>query len=222
MAGIYIHIPFCRKLCHYCDFYHVIAPEENTSYIGALKKEAEIRRDYLGGKTVKTIYIGGGTPSVLTVKELGDFLDHLTRIFVTETENELTVELNPDDITGNYLKDLRAIGINRISLGVQSWRDEDLVMMNRRHTVMQALDALEKSIKAGFENISVDLIYGIPGMGIDNWAANLDKTLSFDIKHLSAYHLTIEPGTVFGKMKEKGLLTEVDTGCLLHQCRIRR
>jgi len=210
MAGIYIHIPFCRKLCHYCDFYHVIAPEENTSYIGSLKKEAEIRRDYLAGKTVKTIYFGGGTPSVLTVKELGDILDHLIRLFVTETENEITVELNPDDITGDYLTDLRAIGINRISLGVQSWRDEDLRMMNRRHTVMQACDAIEKSIKAGFENISVDLIYGIPGMGIDNWAANLDKTLSFDIKHLSAYHLTIEPGTVFGKMKAKGLLVEVD------------
>jgi oxygen-independent coproporphyrinogen-3 oxidase len=210
MAGIYIHIPFCRKLCHYCDFYHVIAPEENTSYIGALKKEAEIRQDYLAGKTVKTIYIGGGTPSVLAVKELGDILDHLGRLFVIEPENEITVEANPDDVTGDYLTDLRAIGINRISLGVQSWRDEDLRMMNRRHTVMQASDALEKSMKAGFKNISIDLIYGIPGMGIDNWAGNLDKTLSFDIKHLSAYHLTIEPGTVFGKMKEKGLLAEVD------------
>jgi oxygen-independent coproporphyrinogen-3 oxidase len=210
MAGIYIHIPFCRKLCHYCDFYHVIAPEENTSYIGALKKEAEMRQDYLAGKTVKTIYIGGGTPSVLAVKELGDILDHLGRLFVIEPENEITVEANPDDVTGDYLTDLRAIGINRISLGVQSWRDEDLRMMNRRHTVMQASDALEKSMKAGFKNISIDLIYGIPGMGIDNWAGNLDKTLSFDIKHLSAYHLTIEPGTVFGKMKEKGLLEEVD------------
>jgi len=210
VAGIYIHIPFCRKLCHYCDFYHVIAPEENTSYIDVLKKEAEIRQNYLAGKTVKTIYIGGGTPSILTVKELGDILDHLGRLFVIEPENEITVEANPDDVTGDYLTDLRAIGINRISLGVQSWRDEDLRMMNRRHTVMQAGDALEKSMKAGFENISIDLIYGIPGMGIDNWAANLDKTLSFDIKHLSAYHLTIEPGTVFGKMKEKGLLEEVD------------
>lgn len=210
MAGIYIHIPFCRKLCHYCDFYHVIGPEENTSYIGALKKEAEIRQDYLAGKTVKTIYIGGGTPSVLAVKELDDILDHLGRLFVIEPENEITVEANPDDVTGDYLTDLRAIGINRISLGVQSWRDEDLRMMNRRHTVMQASDALEKSMKAGFKNISIDLIYGIPGMGIDNWAGNLDKTLSFDIKHLSAYHLTIEPGTVFGKMKEKGLLAEVD------------
>ncbi len=210
MAGIYIHIPFCKKLCHYCDFYHVIAQDDNSAYIDALKKEAEMRQNYLAGEPVKTIYIGGGTPSVLTAGELENIIDFLGKLFVIEPENEITVELNPDDITGNYLKELRQININRISLGVQSWRDEDLKMMNRRHTALEAQDAIEKSINAGFENISVDLIYGIPGMGIDNWASNLDKTLSFDIRHLSAYHLTIEPGTVFGRMKEKGVLEEVD------------
>ena len=210
MAGIYIHIPFCKKLCHYCDFYHVIAQEDNSSFIDALKKEAELRQNYLSGGAVTTIYIGGGTPSVIAVKELEGLLDHLKKLFVIEPESELTVELNPDDVTGEYLTDLRTIGINRMSLGVQSWRDEDLRMMNRRHTAMQAYDALEKGIKSGFNNISVDLIYGIPGMGIDSWASNLDRSLSFDIKHLSAYHLTVEPGTVFGKMKEKGLLEEVD------------
>jgi oxygen-independent coproporphyrinogen-3 oxidase len=210
MAGIYIHIPFCKKLCHYCDFYHVIAQDDNSAYIDALKKEAEMRQNYLAGEPVKTIYIGGGTPSVLTAGELENIIGFLGKLFVIEPENEITVELNPDDITGNYLKELRQININRISLGVQSWRDEDLKMMNRRHTALEAQDAIEKSINAGFENISVDLIYGIPGMGIDNWASNLDKTLSFDIRHLSAYHLTIEPGTVFGRMKEKGVLEEVD------------
>jgi oxygen-independent coproporphyrinogen-3 oxidase len=210
MAGIYIHIPFCKKLCHYCDFYHVIAQDDNSAYIDALKKEAEMRQNYLAGEPVKTIYIGGGTPSVLTAGELENIIGFLGKLFVIEPENEITVELNPDDITGNYLKELRQININRISLGVQSWRDEDLKMMNRRHTALEAQDAIEKSINAGFDNISVDLIYGIPGMGIDNWASNLDKTLSFDIRHLSAYHLTIEPGTVFGKMKEKGVLEEVD------------
>ena len=210
MAGIYIHIPFCKKLCHYCDFYHVIAQDENSSYINAIKKEAEIRQAYLAGDKIKTIYIGGGTPSVLSVKELENILDYIGRIFVIEPENEITIELNPDDTTENYLNDLIKININRISLGVQSWRDEDLKLMNRRHTVKDAQVAIENSIKAGFENISVDLIYGIPGMGIDNWTSNLDKTMSFDIKHLSAYHLTVEPGTVFGKMKEKGLLEEID------------
>jgi len=169
-----------------------------------------MRQNYLAGEPVKTIYIGGGTPSVLTAGELENIIGFLGKLFVIEPENEITVELNPDDITGNYLKELRQININRISLGVQSWRDEDLKMMNRRHTALEAQDAIEKSINAGFENISVDLIYGIPGMGIDNWASNLDKTLSFDIRHLSAYHLTIEPGTVFGRMKEKGVLEEVD------------
>jgi len=210
MAGIYIHIPFCKKLCHYCDFYHVISREDNSEYISALIKEAEIRQDYLLSDTVGTIYLGGGTPSVFTVKELDAVLDHLKQLFVIEPVSEITVELNPDDITLDYLKCLRAIGINRISLGVQSWREEDLRLMNRRHTVMQAYDAIENSNKAGFENISVDLMYGIPGMGIDNWASNLDKTLSFDIKHLSAYHLTVEPGTIFDKMKGKGLLEEID------------
>jgi len=210
MAGIYIHIPFCKKLCHYCDFYHVIAQDENSSYINAIKKEAEIRQAYLAGDKIKTIYIGGGTPSVLSVKELENILDYIGRIFVIEPENEITIELNPDDTTENYLNDLIKININRISLGVQSWRDEDLKLMNRRHTVKDAQVAIENSIKAGFKNISVDLIYGIPGMGIDNWTSNLDETLAFDIKHLSAYHLTVEPGTVFGKMKEKGLLEEID------------
>jgi oxygen-independent coproporphyrinogen-3 oxidase len=210
MAGIYIHIPFCKKLCHYCDFYHVINREDNSDFISALQKEAEIKKDYLLQNTVSTIYIGGGTPSVLTVKELENVLNNLRKIYYIEPESEITIELNPDDITQNYLAGLKSIDINRISLGVQSWRNEDLKMMNRRHDALQAYEALENSIKAGFKNISVDLIYGIPGMGINNWASNIEKTLSFDIRHLSAYHLTIEPGTVFGKMKEKGLLEEVD------------
>jgi oxygen-independent coproporphyrinogen-3 oxidase len=125
-------------------------------------------------------------------------------------DSEITIEINPDDVTAEYLKDLKKLDINRISLGIQSWRDEDLKMLNRRHTAEQASDALKEVIRAGFENVTIDLIYGIPGMSSDNWESNLDKALSFDIKHLSAYHLSIEPGTVFGKMKKKGLLNEVD------------
>lgn len=210
MAGIYLHIPFCRKLCYYCDFYHVISKDDNSLFISALKKEADLRSNYLAGNTVSTIYLGGGTPSVLTVKEIGSVLDHLRNCFSVDKEYEITIELNPDDVTIDYLKGLADTGINRVSLGVQSWRDEDLKMMNRRHTAAQAHDALVNLSEAGFSNISVDLIYGIPGMGTCEWASGLDKTLSFDIKHLSAYHLTIEPGTVFNRMKEKGSLIEID------------
>jgi oxygen-independent coproporphyrinogen-3 oxidase len=210
MAGIYIHIPFCKKLCHYCDFYHVISGEEHTAFINSLLKEVEIRKNYLGKDLVSTIYIGGGTPSVLSVNELGTILDHMRKHFTVEKESEITVELNPDDISEDYLKGLRNIGINRVSIGIQSWRDEDLKMLNRRHTSQQACSALDEVIKTDFEDVSMDLMYGIPGMGIDDWASNLDKSLSLDIQHLSAYHLTIEPETHFGKMKKKGRLSEIE------------
>jgi putative oxygen-independent coproporphyrinogen III oxidase len=210
MAGIYIHIPFCKKLCHYCDFYHIIANEDKTAFLNALKKEVNYRKDYLGKETVSTIYLGGGTPSVLSVSETGSLLSHLESNFNIEKDSEITIEINPDDITPGYLKDLKKLNINRISLGVQSWRDKDLYMLNRRHTASQAEAAINETFNAGFTNVTIDLLYGIPGMNSDDWAANLDKSFSFGINHLSAYHLTIEPGTVFGKMKEKGLLEEVD------------
>jgi oxygen-independent coproporphyrinogen-3 oxidase len=210
MAGIYIHIPFCKKLCNYCDFYHVISPGDHSSFLDALKMEAEVRRNYTGNDPVSTIYIGGGTPSVLSVNELKNVLEMLRREFPVVEECETTIELNPDDVTPEYMKELRKAGFNRISLGVQSWRDEDLKMLNRRHDSTQAAKALGETFRAGFENVTIDLIYGIPGMSLKAWESNLEQSLAFDIKHLSAYHLTIEPGTVFGKMKEKGLLKEID------------
>lgn len=210
MAGIYVHIPFCRKLCYYCDFYHVISNDDNDLFINALKQESELRKDYLAGHIISTVYLGGGTPSVFTVKEIGIIIDHLRKNFVFDKENEITIELNPDDLTREYLGDLKNTGVNRISLGIQSWRDEDLKLMNRRHTSVQARNALEYALEKGYGNISVDLIYGIPGLGLNNWESNLDLTLSFNIQHLSAYHLTIEPGTPFSRMKDKGLFEEID------------
>jgi oxygen-independent coproporphyrinogen-3 oxidase len=210
MAGIYIHIPFCKKLCSYCDFYRIISPEEHSSFITALLAEAEIRKSYLADEVISTIYFGGGTPSVLSLKEIRKILDQLYSLFAIDNNCEITVELNPDDIDPSYLKGLKKLNINRISLGIQSWRDEDLVMLNRRHNAEQAEKALKMAFDAGFENITIDLIYGIPGMSASDWSANLEKTFSFNIKHLSAYHLTIEPGTVLGKMKDKGLLKEID------------
>jgi putative oxygen-independent coproporphyrinogen III oxidase len=210
MAGIYIHIPLCKKLCFYCDFYHVISTGDNSALLDALAGEALLRKDYLGSETVSTIYLGGGTPSVLSVEELGTILDKLKQFYNVETECEITVELNPDDITPAYLDGLKKLDINRISMGIQSWRDADLKMLNRRHDSAQAERALKDTLAAGFENISIDLIYGIPGMSLKEWGSILDFSLSFGIKHLSAYHLTFEAGTVFGKMLEKGLISEID------------
>ena len=210
MAGIYIHIPFCKKLCFYCDFYHVITPEDNSVFIESLIAEASMRKDYLGSEPATTIYIGGGTPSVLSVKELDIILNQINKQFRVEENSELTIELNPDDVNPAYLDGLRKLGINRISLGIQSWRDSDLKMLNRRHDSAQAARALKEVFNAGFENVTIDLIYGIPGMSTREWASNLDLSFSFDIKHLSAYHLTVEKGTVFGKMLRKGLIAEIE------------
>ncbi len=210
MAGIYIHIPFCKKLCFYCDFYHIISSDDNSVFVDTLLKEALLRQDYLGTEAVSTIYFGGGTPSVFSIKELGKILDGINKIFRVEENCEITVELNPDDVNSIYLDGLKKLNIKRISLGIQSWRDSDLKMLNRRHNSVQAAMALKETFNAGFENVTIDLIYGIPGMSVQEWALSLDFTFSFDIKHLSAYHLTFEPGTVFGKMLEKGLISEIE------------
>jgi oxygen-independent coproporphyrinogen-3 oxidase len=210
MAGIYIHIPFCKKLCFYCDFYHVISVNDYSAFIDALLKEASLRRDYLEDETISTIYIGGGTPSVFSVKDLETILNHINNIFRLSEDCEITFEMNPDDVQPVYLDGLRNCKVNRISLGIQSWRDSDLKMLNRRHDSEGAVKALRNTLDAGFDNVTIDLIYGIPGMSLKDWESNLDFSFSFDIKHLSAYHLTIEPGTVFGKMLEKGLISEID------------
>ncbi len=210
MAGIYIHIPFCKKLCFYCDFYHLIAPKSTEGFRKALLKEITLRKEYLGSEQVNTIYFGGGTPSVFSVSELDEILSLLRKEFVIAENSEITVELNPDDITPGYMKELKDAGFNRVSLGIQSWRDEDLKFLNRRHNAEKARKALDDCFSEGFGNISIDLIYGIPGMSAESWEKNLEITFSYDIKHLSAYHLTIEKGTVFGKMLENGIITEVD------------
>lgn len=210
MAGFYIHIPFCRKLCSYCDFYHIISADNNTPIIDVMLQEMSLRKDYLNEETVNTIYIGGGTPSLLSAEELDTMLNQVYRLYNVDDECEITIELNPDDISPEYLSGLKGLKINRISLGIQSWRDADLKLLNRRHDSAQAEYALREIFKAGFENVTIDLIYGIPGMSLRDWNANLDFTFSFDIKHLSAYHLTFERGTVFWKMLEKGAINEIE------------
>lgn len=210
MAGIYIHIPFCKKLCFYCDFYHIVSVKDSSSFVDALLKETSQRKDYLKNETVTTIYFGGGTPSVFSIEEIGRILTNINSNFAISSDCEITIELNPDDVTPDYLRSLKALNINRISLGIQSWHDPDLKMLNRRHDSAQAALALTNTLNAGFNNVTIDLIYGIPGMTIKDWESNLDFSFTFDIKHLSAYHLTIEQGTVFGKMLQKGDISEID------------
>ena len=210
MAGIYIHIPFCKTLCAYCDFYHIIAPQDEQPFVNALLKEAELQKEYTGNQKISTLYIGGGTPSALPVSSLKKILGRIFSLYDVDKDCEITVEINPDDVSREYLEQLKETEINRISVGIQSWRDADLKLMNRRHNSSQAAKALEEIFSAGYGNVTIDLIYGIPGMTSAAWLSNLDLSFRFDIKHLSAYHLTIEPGTLFGKMKEKGLLSETD------------
>jgi oxygen-independent coproporphyrinogen III oxidase len=210
MAGIYIHIPFCRKLCNYCDFYHLITSGGNIDFINTVIKEMTLRQGYLENETISTIYVGGGTPSVLQLSDHEKILESISRLFNLEEKCEITIELNPEDVNNDYLTGLKNLNINRVSLGIQSWRDQDLKMLNRRHNAMRAYAALEETFKAGFENVSIDLIYGFPGMKINDWATNLDIAFSYPIKHLSAYHMTVEPGTVFGKMKGKGQFDEIE------------
>ena len=210
MAGIYVHIPFCKKLCSYCDFYHIISAKDYSPFIKALLKEISIRKEYLSDEEISTIYLGGGTPSVFSIIELETILNHIYKNFKVTDDCELTIELNPDDVQPVYLNGLKNLNINRISMGIQSWRDSDLKMLNRRHDSAQAIQALKETLNAGFENVTIDLIYGIPGMSLKDWESNLDISFSFDLKHLSAYHLTFEPKTVFGKMLEKGLISEIE------------
>jgi oxygen-independent coproporphyrinogen-3 oxidase len=210
MAGIYIHIPFCKKLCSYCDFYHIISGGDHSAFIDALIREAGLRKDYLDNEVISTVYLGGGTPSVFTAEDLANILGNIKMLFTVDAKAEVTIELNPDDVNPGYMNQLKGLGINRISLGIQSWRDEDLKLLNRRHDANGAREALTDILSVGFKNVTIDLIYGIPGMDDAAWSANLDTAFSYDIKHLSAYHLTIEPGTVFGKMKEQGRLTEIE------------
>jgi oxygen-independent coproporphyrinogen-3 oxidase len=210
MAGIYIHIPFCKKICSYCDFYKVIAPEDKSSFLEAILKEASLRHNYLEGESISTIYMGGGTPSVLAAGEISRFLGSLRTYFKVDDDCETTIELNPDDVEPAFLSELKSGGVNRISLGIQSWRDEDLKFLNRRHDSARAEKALEDSLNSGIDNVTIDLIYGLPGLSSQAWEKNLEKSFSFDVKHISAYHLTIEEGTVLGKLKRQGHLTEIE------------
>lgn len=204
MAGIYVHIPFCHAKCAYCDFYSRAGAALADGFIGALAREFDTRRHELASLSVDTIYLGGGTPSILSPAQFG----RVAAIFSSLSPSEFTVEANPEDIDGPRLKAWRQAGINRISMGVQSMVDSELLAVGRRHTARQAIEAVQTIRRAGFTNISLDLIYGLPGQTLASWQYSLDALLALRPEHLSAYCLTIEPRTVLGVKLRRGEITE--------------
>lgn len=206
MAGIYIHIPFCRQKCYYCDFYKTVNTSLLTDFIRALRAEIQLQKNYLEGEQVETIYFGGGTPSVLTKEYIIEIIGFLREVFPVSPGCEITFEANPDDLTPHYLADLYSAGIRRLSIGIQSFNDVLLKKMNRRHNAIQAVEAIKNAAATGFSDISADLIYGLPGLTKSGWKANLQTVFSLPITHLSAYHLTYHEGTPFYTWLKKGTL----------------
>jgi oxygen-independent coproporphyrinogen-3 oxidase len=199
LAGIYIHIPFCKQACHYCNFHFATSLQHKNELTDALLKEIRLQKDYLDNETVETIYIGGGTPSLLEIEDLRMIIEHVKLVFRITPDAEITLEANPDDITEQKLIDWKTIGINRLSIGIQSFFEEDLQWMNRAHTAQQATDNLQLA-KEFFENITIDLIYGTPQLTNEKWKQNVDTAIALDIPHLSCYALTVEPRTPLDKM----------------------
>ena len=210
MAGIYIHIPFCKQRCTYCDFYTEVAPQFIPDLIDSIVRELNIRKDYLQNLPVSTIYFGGGTPSILSNEQFLLIFEAIYRLFTLDEDAEITFEANPDDLTPDFLASLQALPFNRISIGIQSFDDKDLKRINRRHTSNQAIEAVQNAQKAGFGNISIDLIYGLPFQTLEAWAEQLDMALNLHIQHISAYGLTYEEGTALWKQRENGEIEVVD------------
>ena len=210
MAGLYFHIPFCKRICAYCDFYKSVRLEQMDGVTAAMHRELDERQDYLRGEAVTTRYFGGGTPSLYAPAALKGLLNHAAQLFDCSGAAETTLEANPDDLTGDYLAGLREAGIDRLSIGIQSFDDDCLKLMNRRHTAAQAIGAVRAAQRAGFGNITADLIFGIPGFGGDSLKRSLDGVLSLGVQHISAYHLTVEPGTAFGRRAARGQFAPVD------------
>lgn len=193
MSGIYLHVPFCKQACSYCDFHFSTSLKRKDEMLSAMKKEMELRREELKSP-VKSIYLGGGTPSLLTPEEANDLFSHIQALFSIDPDPEVTLEVNPDDLDREILAKWSQSPVNRLSIGIQSFDDEDLKFMNRAHNREQALHSLEEACNF-FENISIDLIYGVPGMTEGRWRRNLERAFEFNIQHISSYALTVEPRT---------------------------
>jgi oxygen-independent coproporphyrinogen-3 oxidase len=204
MQGIYLHIPFCRKACTYCDFHFSTQLKTKGLLVDAICKEIELRKDFLEGKHIDTIYFGGGTPSVLDKKELEKIFSTLSKYFSWKKNIEITLESNPDDLSKEKLVELKGIGINRLSIGLQSFDEEELKWMNRAHNAKQSEECVKLAQDLGFNNISIDLIYGSKFQTIENWKKTLEKAITLNVQHISSYNLTVEEKTALGIAVSKG------------------
>lgn len=208
--NLYIHVPFCAQRCHYCDFYTQTQLSLRASYIEALLVELRERRTELQeGESLGNIYFGGGTPSLLSIDDLARIFDTIGWHYSIAEDAEITLEANPDDITEDYARGLRDLPVNRVSMGLQSFQEEDLKFLNRRHNRQQVYEAVARLRAVGIENLSLDLIYGLPNQTEETWADNLDQIISLDVSHISAYHLIYEEGTPLTKMRDRGKVKEV-------------
>lgn len=203
MAGIYIHIPFCKRICYYCNFYFSLTLKNKNEIVESICKELQIRSKVFK-HTIDTIYFGGGTPSVLSLADIERITYFVYNYYSVSDKVEFSFEANPDDLTKEYISDLKHTKINRLSIGIQSFFDDDLVLMNRRHTAKEALNSLERCFDAGFTNITADLMYGLPNFTNDKLNHNISTLLAYPINHVSAYHLSIEPQTAFNKFVKTG------------------
>jgi len=203
MAGIYIHIPFCKQACHYCDFHFSTSLKYKDELLQALIKEITLQKSYLDNETVESIYFGGGTPSILSADELNMLIGTITSLHTVAANAEITIEANPDDLDKTKLLALRQTNINRFSIGIQSFFDDDLIWMNRVHRAAEAEAAVKRAQDIGFENITVDLIYGYPLLSDAKWKYNLDKAFELDIPHVSSYSMTVEPQTALASFIKK-------------------
>lgn len=210
MAGIYLHIPFCKTRCVYCDFCSTTRLELKQRYVRALCRELEERSSYLGGEPVRTVYLGGGTPSLLDEDDFRRLFRTLDTVYGLQQAEEITLEANPDDLNDNYTSMLASLPFNRISIGIQTFDPPTLRLLNRRHSARQAIEAVERCRRAGFGNISIDLIYGLPGETDSRWQQDLQQALALDVEHISAYHLTYEEGTRLYRMLQDRRVSEVD------------
>ncbi|MBI3502423.1 MAG: radical SAM family heme chaperone HemW [Bacteroidetes bacterium] len=215
MSGIYIHIPYCRQACNYCDFHFSTSLKKKREFIDALKKEIELQKNYFGNSSetektqLETIYFGGGTPSLLSKEELLELFSEFSRHFLIDKNSEITLEANPDDLTKEKLKELAQTPVNRLSIGIQSFSDEDLKFMNRIHTAAQATASVKNAQHEGFTNISIDLIYGTQTLTDKQWKKNIAQAFELDVPHISCYSLTVEPRTALDIYIRKGKIKKV-------------
>lgn len=203
MAGIYIHIPFCKQACHYCDFHFSTSLTYKDEFTGALLNEINLQKTYLEGETIETIYFGGGTPSLLSGEEINRIIGSITELHTVTSNAEITLEANPDDLDPKKINALRQTPVNRFSIGIQSFFDDDLAWMNRAHRSNEAESSVKRAQDAGFDNITVDLIYGYPLLTDQKWKTNLDKVFELQVPHVSAYSMTVEPRTALASFIQK-------------------